>query len=75
MPSIDVVIRLSRDECLAHYQGRARNVHTRSVDGRRVVFPTSALTHIVGHDGIDGVFRLRFSDAGKFESIEPVRPR
>ena len=75
MPSIDVVIRLTRDECLAHYEGRAQNVHTRSVDGRKVIFPTSALTRIVGRDGIDGVFRLHFTTAGKFESIEPLSRR
>lgn len=73
MPSIDVVIDLTREECLAHYEGWAQNVRTRSLDGRSVLFPASALRRIVGPDGVDGVYRLTFSDSGKFESITPLR--
>ncbi|MFC3286356.1 DUF2835 family protein [Litchfieldella rifensis] len=69
MPSIDVVIRLTQEECLAHYEGRAQNVLAHSLDGRRVIFPATALRRIVGRDGVDGVYRLSYSDSGKFESI------
>ncbi|QJQ94071.1 MULTISPECIES: DUF2835 domain-containing protein [Halomonadaceae] len=72
MPSIDVVLHLTSDECLAHYQGRAQQVHALSVDGRRLVFPATALRHIVSHDGVHGVFRLSFNEQGKFESLAPL---
>ncbi|PRY64410.1 uncharacterized protein DUF2835 [Vreelandella songnenensis] len=75
MPSIDVIIHLSPDECLAHYEGRAANVRARSVDGRWVVFPAEAIRRVVGPSGVHGVFRLAFSDQGRFAGIEPLARR
>ncbi|MEA3639761.1 MAG: DUF2835 family protein [Lamprobacter sp.] len=75
MPSVDVIIELSPDACLSHYEGRAEHVYTRSLDGRRVVFPAAALRHVVTRDGVHGIYRLRFSPAGQFESIEQLEQR
>ncbi|MGM0615610.1 MAG: DUF2835 domain-containing protein [Pseudomonadota bacterium] len=75
MPSLDIVLHLSYDECLAHYEGRIGNVRTRSLDGRWVIFPADAIRRVVSRDGVHGVFRLNFSDQGKFVSIEPLAPR
>ncbi|MCE9664000.1 DUF2835 domain-containing protein [Halomonas sp. M5N1S17] len=72
MPTIDVVIELSHDACLAHYEGRVGQVHTRSLDGRKVIFPAEALRRVVTRDGVHGRFRLTFSDAGRFVSIEAL---
>ncbi|RCV90902.1 DUF2835 domain-containing protein [Billgrantia montanilacus] len=72
MPTIDVVIELSHDACLAHYEGRVGQVHTRSLDGRKVIFPAEALRRVVTRDGVHGCFRLTFSDVGRFVSIEPL---
>lgn len=72
MPTIDVIIELSHDACLAHYEGRVGQVHTRSLDGRRVIFPAEALRRVVTRDGVHGVFRLSFSSGGRFESIRPL---
>ncbi|HSH47655.1 MAG TPA: DUF2835 domain-containing protein [Halomonas sp.] len=69
MPSVDVVIELSHAACLAHYEGQVGQVHTRSLDGRRVIFPAEALRRVVTRDGVHGVFRLTFSDEGRFVSI------
>ncbi len=70
MPTIDVVIELSHDACLAHYEGRVGQVHTRSLDGRKVIFPAEALRRVVTRDGVHGRFRLTFSDAGRFIAIQ-----
>ncbi|WP_404472786.1 DUF2835 domain-containing protein [Vreelandella venusta] len=70
MPAIDVVIHLSESECLAHYEGRYANVRTRSVDGRWVVFPADALRRVVTREGVQGIYRLEFSDQGRFVSIQ-----
>ncbi|RUR29010.1 DUF2835 family protein [Vreelandella nanhaiensis] len=75
MPSIDVIIHLSPDECLAHYEGRAANVRARSLDGRWVVFPADAIRRVVGQNGVHGVFRLVFSTEGRFTSIQPLSRR
>ncbi|MYL24958.1 DUF2835 domain-containing protein [Vreelandella massiliensis] len=73
MHSIDIGLNLSFDECLAHYEGRIANVRTRSVDGRWVIFPGEAIRRVVTHDGVHGIYRLTFTDEGKFVSIKPLR--
>lgn len=73
MPSVDVIIELSPEACLSHYEGRTGQVYTWSLDGRRVVFPATALRQVVTRDGVHGIFRLRFSSAGQFETIERIR--
>lgn len=75
MPSIDVVIVLSCETCLAHYEGRVGQVQARSLDGRRVVFPAEALRRVVTRDGVDGIFRLTFSEDGRFRSIQRLGAR
>lgn len=70
MPSIDVVLELSAEACLAHYEGRAGQVLTYSLDGRRVVFPAEALRRVVGREGVHGIFRLTFTPEGRFQAIE-----
>ncbi|WP_046077943.1 DUF2835 domain-containing protein [Halomonas sp. HG01] len=69
MPTIDVIIELSHDACLAHYEGRAGVVQSRSLDGRSVQFPAEALRRVVARDGVHGVFRLYVSPDGRFEGI------
>jgi len=75
MPSIDIVLELTADQCLAHYQGAAQWVCARSVNGKKVAFPAQALRRIVGPDGVHGVYRLRFSEEGRFEALMPLRTR
>ncbi len=73
MPSIDVILNLTQRECLAHYEGRYNNVRARSLDGRWVVFPAEALRRVVDQDGVHGVFRLIFTEEGRFSRIVFVR--
>ena len=75
MQTIDVVIHLNYDECLAHYEGRIANVRTRSVDGRWVIFPAEAIRRVVSRDGGHGIYRLSFSEQGRFISIAPLTRR
>lgn len=75
MPTIDVVIHLTYDECLAYYTGSVAHVRTRSLDGRRVVFPAEALRRVVSRDGVHGVYRLTFSTAGRFQRIQLLARR
>jgi hypothetical protein len=75
MPTIDIAINLNYDECLAHYEGRIANVRTRSVDGRWVIFPAEAIRRVVGRDGVHGIYRLSFSEHGRFISIVALTRR
>ncbi len=70
MPSIDVVLELSAEACLAHYEGRAGLVLAHSLDGRRVRFPAEALRRVVTREGVRGTFRLVFTAEGRFQAIQ-----
>ncbi len=42
------------------YRGRADTVVVRALDGRRLRFPARLLRDFVGHDGVHGLFEMRF---------------
>ncbi|UTW04739.1 DUF2835 domain-containing protein [Amphritea atlantica] len=70
MQQIIVDISLTQEQYLAHYTQQARDVVATSRDGRRVRFPSSLLQPYLLHNGIQGSFRISYTDAGKFSSIE-----
>jgi len=70
MPSIDIKLHLSYDECLAHYEGRIGNVRTRSLDGRWVIFPAEAIRRVVSRDGT-GLFGCIFPTRGSLSASNP----
>lgn len=70
-----VPIVIGREEYLKVYQGTAKNVFARDLDGRSVSFPARILQPFVTHSGIEGLFAIQFSVAGKFVSIERVAVR
>lgn len=65
-----VELAISPSEYQQYYSGRVRAVVARALDGRTVRFPASVLTHVVGHDGVQGRFAIEFSSDGKFQGIE-----
>jgi hypothetical protein len=65
MPSLVLDIALSAEKLLAVYQGRADRVLLFSRDGRRVSLPARHLRPFLGHDGVQGSFRLEFTDSGE----------
>jgi hypothetical protein len=67
-------IRLSADEYLKYYRGSARNVYARDLQGRVVQFPANLLQRFVTKDGIDGVFEITITAAGKLVDIRRVVP-
>lgn len=65
-------IKISADDYLFYYQGRARQVLVRAEDGRRVQFPASCLQPFVTHDGISGYFELQFDASNKFVGLKKI---
>ena len=65
-------IRISAEDYIYYYRGQAKQVIVNADDGRRVQFPASCLQPFVLHDGINGVFRLRFDANNKFVGIEKI---
>ena len=62
-------LSLTATEFLAFYAGAARQVVAKAFDGRVVCFPASALRSHVLHDGVHGVFALRYDARNKFTEL------
>ncbi|MES2826232.1 MAG: DUF2835 domain-containing protein [Pseudomonadota bacterium] len=72
MQSIVMQLHISPDEFQRLYEGTAKVVSARSIDGRRVRFPANILRPFVTHIGISGLFRIQFSDDNRFQQIEKI---
>lgn len=72
MPEIRFVLNISPDAYLAYYEGAARSVVARGLDGRTVQFPANALRRHLTHDGIRGLFALEYDESGKITRIRRV---
>lgn len=71
MPSVRFYLRLGPDELQRMYLG-VRDAQAVSDDGRRVRFPAKELRPFVTHDGIEGLFELEFTDAGKLVELRSL---
>ncbi len=69
MQEVRLNLRISAEEYLKWYQGRARFATARAVDGRSVRFPADILKPFVTRSGIEGAFVISFDAKGKFHSI------
>lgn len=54
---------------LAYYKGKVRDVVVTLSDGRRIKFPANALQSVISHQGIYGVFELRFDAQNKLQGL------
>ncbi len=73
LPSIDITLNLSAEQCHAHYAGAADSIRTRTLDGRSVLLPSRVLHHVITRDGVRGTYRVTFDDQGRFVSIVALR--
>ena len=72
MQEIVVHLRISAEEYLKLYQGRARVVRTLALDGRSVHFPADILKPFITHQGVYGSFGISFDEQGIFQSIRKL---
>lgn len=72
VPTIQVQLMISQKELLRWYSGDAKDVSAIAMDGRRVRFPVKVLQQFVGHSGIQGIFEIEFTQAGRFSGIRKV---
>lgn len=72
MHELRFFLKISAEDYLRYYQGRASFVRTISHDGRRVQFPAERLRPFVLHNGIHGEFLLRFDDKHKFVEMRRI---
>lgn len=64
-------LSLSSEKYLKYYQGQANSIQVRSLDNKSIRFPASAIRQFLMHDGIYGVFEIRFDKNNKL--IEVVK--
>lgn len=64
-------LSLSSEKYLRYYKGQASSIQVRSLDNKRIRFPASAIRQFLMHDGIHGVFEIRFDKNNKL--IEVVK--
>lgn len=69
-----VPLNLSADEYLRYYRGAVRNVLARDLQGRVVQFPANLLQRFVTENGVDGIFEITITSAGKLVDIRRLGP-
>lgn len=72
MRSIYVQLNIPPEEFQRLYEGVAKSVNARSLDGRTVNFPANILRPFVTHSGVVGTFIIHFSDENRFQGIEKI---
>jgi hypothetical protein len=72
MQEIRIRLNFTAAEFLAFYTGAAREVVASALDGRTVRFPASVLRPHVLHNGVRGVFALRYDAQNKFTELVRV---
>ena len=65
-------LNISADEYVRYYNGTAKYVITKSLDGRSIQFPVNILQSYLTHDGVSGTFSLRHDEDNKFIGIEKI---
>lgn len=64
-------LSLSSEKYLKYYKGQASSIQVRSLDNKRIRFPANAIRQFLTHDGIHGMFEIRFDKNNKL--IEVVK--
>ncbi len=72
MPTILVDLRISTEEFLAHYQGKAKQVIAVDRSGKSVAFPSNILQPYVTHNGVSGTFAIEIDANNWFRGIRRV---
>ncbi len=72
MSSLVVNLAIPAEEFVRLYQGSAKVVIAKSLDGRQVKFPADILRPYVLHQGVYGQFKIHFDEFHKFKSIEKL---
>lgn len=65
-------LEISADEYVRYYKGTAKTVVTQSIDGKKVQFPVNILQSYITHNGISGMFSLKYDENNKYVSIQKI---
>jgi hypothetical protein len=73
MQEITFKLNIPTERYMRYYRGQARAVVVKGFDGRTVQFPADALRPFVTHNGVSGIFVIRFDQNNKLVGIEKIR--
>lgn len=65
-------LNITQDVLLSYYEGTARAVVVKSLDGRSIQFPANVLRRFVTGDGVRGVFEIEFDGNNKFVEMRRI---
>jgi len=65
-------LNIPQDVLLSYYEGTARAVVVKSLDGRSIQFPANVLRQFVTGDGVRGIFEMEFDADNKFVGLRRV---
>ena len=65
-------LNIPQDVLLSYYEGTARAVVARSLDGRSIQFPANVLRQFVTSEGVRGIFEMEFDEYNKFVNMRRV---
>ena len=66
------VLNIPQEVLLSYYDGTARSVVVKSLDGRSIQFPANVLRQFVTSDGVRGLFEMEFDENNKFVGLRRV---
>lgn len=70
--SLRFQLSLTSEKYLSYYKGQVNSIHVRSLDNKNVRFPASAIRQFLLHDGIHGLFEIRFDKNNKLIEIVKI---
>ncbi len=65
-------LSLLSEKYLKYYKGHASSIQVWSLDNKRIRFPASAARQFLTHDGIHGLFEIRFDKNNKLIEIVKI---
>lgn len=63
---------INAEEALKYYQGLARTVVVSAENGQRIQFPAQHIRPFIDSQGVNGYFRIQFSDDNKLIGLKRI---
>lgn len=72
MTELQFRLHLSREEALRYYQGQVSTLIVQAHSGQTISFPALHIRPFVDAAGVNGLFRIRFDNQNKLQSLERI---
>ena len=71
--SIRFRLAIPAEQYLPYYRGEVKDVQVHALNNQKVRFPASASQILLTHDGIHGLFEIRFDESRRLIGVERVK--